>query len=469
MKTQTSQSKLETDTDEWYKDEFLGASFGDKRLSNRLIKVAKALSEHPTMPINQASGDWHSTKGAYRFFDNEKVSPEGILNPHFENTMKRMMHHDIVLSIQDTTSFNFGSHEALKLGPIGKADTNGIMQHNTLAVSGDGLPLGLLDQITWVRPPAIDDKTQIKEERLLEEREIYRWIKSLENTIERSPNLSQVVTVNDRESDFYEFYDRAESLNAKYLIRLKHNREIEEGSEGAKSYLRAQRVVLTYEVNVPRRQGEYPERTATVELRYAPITVYVPDDIEEEVVHNEIKMYGVYVKEIDPPSDVKPIEWFLVTNVPVLSKEDATERVRWYLLRWMVEIYHKSEKSCCSSEDCRLETEERMLNFLAVNSVIAWRVLFVTYIARQQPNAPAEVILAPTEIKVLEGANNLKNQKPIKIKTVKQAVQALGNLGGHMGRKNDKAPGIITVCRGMMRLNDFMSGFLQALKVMGNR
>ena len=94
--------------------------------------------------------------------------------------------------------------------------------------------------------------------------------------------------------------------------------------------------------------------------------------------------------------------------------------------------------------------------------MIAWRVLFVTYIARQQPEASAEVILSPTEIKVLEGANNRKLPKPIKIKTVKQAVGALGKLGGHMGRKNDKEPGIVTVCRGMMRLNDFMYGFFLA-------
>jgi hypothetical protein len=465
MKTQTSSKTIETDIDEWYKDEFSKASFGDKRLSDRLTRVAKDLSEHPTMPINQASGDWHSTKGAYRFFDNEKVSPESILKPHYENTVNRMMHHKVVLSIQDTTSFNFTSHEALKLGPIGKVGTNGIMQHNTLAVSGDGLPLGLLDQITWIRPPISDDKTKISEELLLEEREIYRWIKSLENSVERSQHHARVVSVHDRESDFYQFYDRAKSLSALYLIRLKHNRAIEESSEGAKSYLRAQPVVSTYEVCVPRREGEYPERTATVELRYAPITVYAPDDIEDEVVHDEIKMFGVHVKEINAPSDVEPIEWFLVTNVAVFSVEDARERVKWYLLRWLVEIYHKSEKSCCSSEDCRLETDERMQNFLAVNSVIAWRVLFVTYIARQQPEATAEVILSPTEIKVLEGANNLKLPKPIKLKTVQQAVAALAKLGGHMGRKNDKAPGIITVCRGMMRLNDFMSGFLLSAKL----
>ena len=127
----SQQKKVKANVDEWYKNEFSKAIFGDKRLSDRLIRVAKDLSEHPSMPINQASGDWYSTKGAYRFFNNEKVSPEAILAPHFENTMKRMMHHEVVLSIQDTTTFNYSSHEALKLGPIDKAGTNGILQHLT--------------------------------------------------------------------------------------------------------------------------------------------------------------------------------------------------------------------------------------------------------------------------------------------------------------------------------------------------
>ncbi len=315
----------------------------------------------------------------------------------------------------------------------------------------------MLDQITWIRPPEEESKDHKK--RLLEEREIFRWIQSLENSVARTQHHSNVVSVNDRESDFYEFYDRAESLKAQHLIRLKHNREISESAKGAKSYLQEQPVAKTYEIVVPRRTGDYTERMATVELRYAPITVHAPKDIEESVVHDEINMYGIHVKEIDPPAGIEAIEWFLVTNVAVSTIKDAMERVQWYLLRWMVEIYHKSEKSCCSSEECRLETDDRMLNFFAVNSVIAWRVLFVTYIARQQPEASAEVILAPTEIKVLESANNRKLPKPIKIKTVQQAVAALGKLGGHMGRKNDKVPGIITVCRGMMRLNDFLYGF----------
>jgi len=140
------------------------------------------------------------------------------------------------------------------------------------------------------------------------------------------------------------------------------------------------------------------------------------------------------------------------------------EKVKWYRARWMVEIFHKTEKSCCSIEDCRLEKPERLMRFLALKSIIAWRVLFMTYINRQEPKAPAQLILAPTEIKVLESIINKKNNKtkPKKIKTVKQAISAISSLGGHLNRKSDGDPGIITVCRGIQRLHDFTYGFIVA-------
>ena len=216
---------------------------------------------------------------------------------------------------------------------------------------------------------------------------------------------------------------------------------------------------------VPRRKGDYPERTALVSLRYAPVTIQVPEHLENEVKHDEIKMYGIHVEEIESPEGIEPIEWFLITNIPISSIDDALEKVDWYLKRWLVEVYHKSEKSCCSSEECRLETKNRMMNFLAVNSVIGWRILFITYIARQSPKDAAQIILAPVQVKVLQGAVNQKLKKPMKIKTVRDAVYAIAMLGGYMGRKSDKAPGIITVCRGMMRLHDFLRGFLLAADI----
>ena len=370
----------------------------------------------------------------------------------------------MVLAVQDTTSFNYTSHKALTLGPIGKENTSGVFQHNTLVISSDGLPLGLLDQITWTR--SRDKENRAKREKLeISERESSRWIKSLINTVKNTPEGTKVVTVCDRESDVYEFFDEAEKLNASVLVRCKHNRDINESNIGVKAYLKSQEIQYQYEVVVPRRKGDYPERTALVSLRYAPVTIQVPEHLENEVKHDEIKMYGIHVEEIESPEGIEPIEWFLITNIPISSIDDALEKVDWYLKRWLVEVYHKSEKSCCSSEECRLETKNRMMNFLAVNSVIGWRILFITYIARQSPKDAAQIILAPVEVKVLQGAVNQKLKKPMKIKTVRDAVYAIAMLGGYMGRKSDKAPGIITVCRGMMRLHDFLRGFLLAADI----
>lgn len=464
MKEKHIAKELKNECHDWYEHEFSTANLGDKRLNKRLVKIAGDLSSNPSMPINQASGDWHSTKAAYQFFDNVKVSPESILAPHYTNTAWRMKYHSVVLAVQDTTSFNYTSHKSLDLGPIGKDNKSGIFQHNTLAVSSDGLPLGLLDQITWTRDR--NSVQEAKKEHLdIAERESFKWIQSLLNTVKHSSEETKIVTVCDREADIYEFFDEAEKLNASILVRCKHNRNIDESHLGLKDYLKRQKIQCQYEVVVPRRKGDYPDRTATVTLTYAPITIQVPEHLETEVQHDEIKMAAIHVKEISAPSGIEPIEWYLLTNIPIASVDEALEKVDWYLKRWLVEVYHKSEKSCCSSEECRLETKERIFNFLAVNSVIGWRVMFITYIARQNPKGSTDAILAPVEVNVLQGVINQKLNKSMKIKNIRDAVHAIAMLGGYMGRKSDKAPGIITVCRGMMRLHDFLRGYLWASDV----
>jgi len=247
-------------------------------------------------------------------------------------------------------------------------------------------------------------------------------------------------------------------------VRLKHDRQIEESSEGIKSYLKSQEIAVQYDITVPKKKGEYEERTAIVVLRHASVTINSPESIEGEVRNTQIKMHAIYVEEINAPKGATPVQWYLLTNISVTSLADAIEKVKWYRARWMVEIFHKTEKSCCSIEDCRLETPGRLMRFLALKSIIAWRVLFITHIGRQAPKAPAELILAPTEIKVLESIINKKvnKTKPKKIKTVKQAVSAISSLGGHLNRKSDGDPGIITVCRGIQRLHDFTYGFIVA-------
>ena len=239
-----------TSTEDWYKNELASTQLGDKRLDKRLVEVASALSLKPSAPINQACGDWHSTKAAYNFFDNSKVSPEKILQPHKENTVGRMVNHKTVLAIQDTTTFNYGNHHAVELGHIGKADTNGLMQHNTVVVTTNGLPLGLLTQTCWSRPLTPKEKT--KQNRIsIEEKESSKWLDALKETESLSPVNTKVVTVCDREADMYEFFDEANSLNASILVRLKHDREIAE----SKTIFNLKRLLLNMTLRSLRKKG----------------------------------------------------------------------------------------------------------------------------------------------------------------------------------------------------------------------
>ena len=456
---QLDKIKLE---DNWYEKEFGSINIGDKRLNKRAIKVAGDLSNQLSAPINQASQDWKSTKAAYNFFDNDKVEPDKIYAPHIENTVARMKNYETVLAIQDTTSLNYGSHEAVKgLGHIGKEGTRGFMQHNTLIVTTDGLPLGLIDQLVWTRTETIEEKKK-NTTSSIEEKESYKWLRGLKKTIEKAPSATKVITVCDREADIYEFFDEAEINNAKLLVRLKANRKIENSNKPIKTYLQSQEVLTEYEFKVPKKKGEYPARLAKVEVRYASLMISAPKHLEDSVSNTEIEMQGIYIKEINTPEGVKPIEWYLLTNDEIETTEDVLEKIRWYKTRWMVEIYHKVQKSCCKVEDCRLETIDRLACFIALESIIAWRVLWLTYCNRVEPDAPAETVLSRNEIDILEARANKYSKgfkrKPAKIRKVKQAILAIASLGGHLGRVNDDAPGIIAVSRGLQSLYFLLEG-----------
>ena len=463
---------------DWGMQEFSKADFGDKRLNNRIVKITQSLNAHPSQPINQASEDWSSTKAAYRFFDNDKVSSDKIFSPHVNNTQNRMRTYQQVLVIQDTTTLNFTAHKALReLGNIGNQNAVGFMQHNVLALSPDGLPLGLLDQKCWTRPEITEPKTKKAKEknRPIEEKESYRWIESLKNTQMRSPIGVETITISDREGDFYEYHDVAEDIGAKYITRLKNNRELSCSDLKTKEYLQSLPVAHTYTFDVPKKPGEYPARTITAEVTFGAVTIEAPGYLEGSVKNKSILMTGICVKEINPPEGVKPVEWYLLTNCTVNESDDALKIIGWYRLRWMVEIYHKVEKTNCKVEDCRLEDQDRMQRYLALNSVIAWRILYMTYVARVTPKAPAESIFSKIEVATLESKINrealqlatLKKQsfKPKTIKTARDAVRAIASLGGFLGRKWDKEPGIIAVARGLERLSDTVDGVILRIQM----
>jgi hypothetical protein len=232
---------------DWAADEFDRVDLGDKRLDSRLVKLCNSLSDAPESPINQACEDWHETKAAYRFFQNEHVEVDEIMIAHRDKTSARAINHGTILALQDTSYFVYTHHPKTKgLGEISmkkgknidKIYSRGLVMHTCFAVTTKGTPLGLLDQKIFARELRPDHERRsaggkyVKDVLPVEEKESYRWIEALEATSKAAAE-SLIVTVCDRECDFYDFYKAAEKSSSAVLVRASQNR-INRGSRYAK-------------------------------------------------------------------------------------------------------------------------------------------------------------------------------------------------------------------------------------------
>ena len=350
----------------WAADEFADVRLGDKRLDARLVKLCDTFSEAPESPINQACTNWAETKAAYRFFQNENVEIDELLTAHRHKTAQRAKKHKMVLAVQDTSYFVYTSHPkteglgkiSLKKGKhVKKIYSNGLMVHTCLALTTEGLPLGLLDQKIFAR------KLRSKKMRTgrgskphddlpVEEKESYRWLEAL-NTTNEVRGDTQIITVCDREADLYDFFKLSHQLGSPVLVRANADRTINRKSRYAEKgvaklweHLRQQPETGSYTINIPKRSKtkhtkERNARTATVTVRFGSFLCNPP---RNHVKHNtehlpDIEMNAVYVLEPNPPDGEEPVEWMLLTNLPVRSFDDAYEKVLWYSLRWRIEIF----------------------------------------------------------------------------------------------------------------------------------
>jgi hypothetical protein len=450
---------------EWCREEFSSVDLGDKRLNRRLIETAGQMAAHPQAPINQACEDCAATKASYRLFANERATEHKIMKPHQECTQKRMRGHPLVLAVQDTTYIDYTAHPKTKgLGPIGtkKQNLSGFVMHPTLILTPEGLPLGVLVQNMWVRPQDEPEKEKDETYIPIEEKESYKWLANLEKTVELTPEGVQVVSVCDREADIFEFFVRANELKQSILVRSTQNRLLVD-NDLRKLWAAAEAAPLAghLSVQVPAQRGE-PERQAQVSVRFCSVTLRPPWRPKQpgQGPLPSVTMYIVLAQEVNPPADATPLEWLLLTNVPVYSFEDAMERIKWYRCRWHIEVYFKVLKSGCKVEDCRLQTADRLRCFLAMSIVIAWRLYWLVHINRCCPEAPCIVVLADHEWQALYAKIHRTTLLPKEMPTVRQVVRWIAQLGGFLGRKGDGEPGVTTIWRGWQRLTDISETWL---------
>lgn len=444
-------------------DQFGAADLGDARLNHRLVRVADQLVACPDGTFPKKFHEPAGLQGFYRLMKHPRVTHASILAPHAAVTLERMRATPgVVLCLHDTTVLDYSGLDSIaELGQVGDGNGRGLYCHNCLAVSATTREvLGLAGQILHRRrtvPPG--EKRQARREN--PQRESRLW-KRLSQSIPTAPAGQLWVDIADRGADIIEFLDYEEQAGKKYVVRSQHNRwvtrEIAGGTEEIKLHDLARSLPESGRraVAVQAKEGQ-TARTAQVSVSWQPVTIVPPLQPRGEERGVPLKVWVVRVWETNPPKGVEALEWILLTNVAVETIADAFERIDWYGMRWIIEEYHKAQKTGCDIESMQFCNIDRLEPAIALLSVVAVMLLSLRDQSRA-PDAkerPATDCVPAMWVRLLSA----KRHKQVRMDwSVHDFFYALARLGGHQNRKHDHRPGWLVLWRGWAHLHAMLEG-----------
>jgi len=440
----------------------------DERVRRRVAQVAEAFYAQPQAALPQACGSRAATKAAYRMLDHKKLSLGEVLAAHATSTLERLREQRVVLAVQDTTTLNYTGLQATEgLGPIGyrKQGGRGLLLHDTVVFSPQGVALGVLDAQLWARGTDEHGKKHRRKQRPIEQKESRKWLRSFEAAAAAQRVLPQttVVSVGDREADVYELFELAHSRadHPQLLIRAEHNRLLHDSGEHLWAVVERQAPAGEQEVHVPVRSargsnGRQPARSARLAIRFAAVQLAPP-----RPGLRPLPMWAISATEIGAPADTEPLQWRLLTTLAIDDLAQASEKLQWYAQRWQIEVYHRTLKSGCAIEERQLGSVPRLENCLAIDMVVAWRILYMTRLGRSTPELPCSVVFEDFEWKALLQYRRPNEPLPDRPPGLQSFIRLLASLGGFLGRKGDGEPGATTIWRGLSRLHDISHCWLQ--------
>lgn len=461
----------------WAKEEMATADLKDKRLNQRLTQVLSDLSERPVASIPAACGGHAETVAAYRFFDNDKVTYEQVLAPHTEATRRRIACQKVVLLVQDTTELDLTRprQQVEGAGPMECVNRRGAYVHVMEAFTTDGTPLGAVWADMWTRNDDYFSQPQQEKRKRrktlpIEEKESFRWLEGLRESRALAQEFPEVqcVCVGDSESDIYHlFAEPRGEYPVHWLIRACQERCTcdEEGRSGPtiREQIMASPVLFTKDISVRGRQPKTAcetrsrrtareSRTAVVAVRAASVTLRPPARNGHQLPSTVINV--VLVREVNPPEGEEPVEWILLTTLPIDTVEDVRQIIQYYCVRWMIEVLFRTLKSGCRVEERLFEHIDRVLPCVAVYLIVAWRTLMVVRLGRSCPDMNCEAVFEPSEWKSVWMVIHRK-PPPRKPPTLAVVLRLIGQLGGYVNRPNRiDLPGPQTTWLGLQRTRD---------------
>ncbi len=445
------------------------AQLGDERRRSRLVALANQVAGHPGGTLPKKLCNPAAYQGMYRLCKSESVTHSAVLETHRTLTLEKMRDYPgTVLVIHDTTELDYSSRSSLQadLGQIGDGGGRGYECHNSLAVAANsGEVLGLANQILHRRADVPKDEgVAAKRER--DDRESRLWVQG-STAVGRPPAGCTWVDVCDRGADTFEFLDHEDLTGREFVVRSQHNRGIYIGHSDRSErrllhdHARTLPALGGRAVWVQRRAGQ-PGRWAKCLIAAAPVQVTAPH-VKRGIHRNQpLCLWVVRVWEVDPPKWVKePLEWILLTNTPTVTLADAVERIEWYEKRWMIEEFHKAQKTGCGIEELQFRHTDRLEPMIALLSVVAVMLVNLRTAARQDDAAKAPATRHVPEIYVAVLSVWRYRQRRINL-TIHEFNLALGRLGGHQNRKSDGPPGWQTLWRGWNELQLMVDYALKA-------
>ena len=446
---------------------------GDVRRSRRLASLVDTMCRHPGGTLPDKLKEPKDLRAFYNLMNRDEVTHECLMKGHADETRRviaSLPAGTVTLVLHDATELDYTSKRSLsdQLGQIGQGTHRGYICHNSLAVTAGGETLGLVSQVLHHRADVPEHET-IKERRERESRESRLWTQGVKAG-GPAPAGIRCVDVSDSLSDTFEYMAHEVTYGRQFVLRSREDRRLAEPTNGEKYLYDAVRSLASMgERSVavlpsPKREG----RAVKMHVSHAAVTLNMPDKKLGDYANKPLKMWMVRVWEKKTPKDEDPLEWILLTNVPVETLADAQERIDWYERRVIVEEFHKGMKTGCGIETMQFEKIERLEPAIAVLSAMTTQLLRMRDAARaaDADTRPATEVVGAEYVEVLVSHYGKRmNAAP----SIKQFFQHVARLGGHQNRKCDGFPGWLTTWRGWMKLECMVDGYRAAHKRSGKR
>lgn len=439
---------------------FGGAKLGNQARTRRLVKVADALVRHPGGTLPDKVKDPAELQALYRLMQRPEVTHASVLASHQAETFRRIeQHQGPLLAISDATELDYSGLTSINnLGQIGNGSRRGYVCHNVLIVDPDGRQtLGLGNQILHTRAKTPPGETK-DQGRRRKSRESRLWPKATKPL----PGDPKLIVVCDRGGDTFEQLEHEAKSGRRFVIRSRADRRVMTGHDGngekQKLYATARRAKAagsyTVEVGATAKQ---PARKATVQFSFMAVRLMPPKHPRGKHSQEPLPVWIVRVWESNPPPGAEPLEWFLLTNEAVERAETARQVITWYECRWVVEEYHKAQKTGCGIETMQFSYKSRLEPMIALQSIVALTLLNLRDASRR-PDAettPAKQVVAQEYVNVLSAWRHGEARPDW---TVHEFFLALARLGGHQNRRNDKRPGWLVLWRGWTAMQLLLTG-----------